>query len=353
MAPACFVALACLSVGSGRSADAFNNQSRERPSDQETAERPDKAGPQPSQDWQLEPLALTMKWIPPGAFHLGSTREERDWAADPDGGKGQADWFADEPDPVEVSVETGFWIGKTTITRGMFRRFAESENHLTEAERAETNRIFNINTERWEDAADVSWRNPGYEQDDDHPVVFVSWDDAMAFCDWLNRSERNHGRVPEGYEYRLPGEVEWEYAARGGSPRRTAFWWGDDFSEGRGRLNGAGADRLSDQSRWINHYDWEDGFVYTSPVDFYGLPGRNGFGLADMSGNVWEWCFDGYDPAGPQTTISEGDEALRMLRGASYMRPAGSLRIANRGRGNKDAPRPHRGFRVVLAPLVD
>ena len=92
--------------------------------------------------------------------------------------------------------------------------------------------------------------------------------------------------------------------------------------------------------------------MYASPVDAYGEAGRNGYGLADMAGNIWEWCYDGYDPTGPQTRISEGDQALRMLRGASYMRPAGSLRIANRGRGQKDAPRPHRGFRLVLGPEV-
>jgi len=309
--------------------------------------------PQPDYDWELESLGLTMKWIPPGTSFMGSTQEERDWAAAPDGGKGKADWFTDESDVVEVRMAKGFWMSQTMITKGMFRQFADADNYVTEAETAETNRIFNIRTRRWEDAVDVSWRDPGYEQAEDHPVVFVSWNDAMAFCEWLNRAEGEKGRLPEGYEYRLPGEAEWEYAARGGREKRTKFWWGDDFEEGRDRLNAAGADQLPDGDRWINHYDWEDGFVYTSPVDNYGDRGRNGFGLADMAGNVWEWIYDGYNPEGTQATIWQEDPSVRILRGASYMRPAASLRIANRGRGMSGSPRPHRGFRVVLAPVVE
>lgn len=337
-----------LALCGGGCASAAADESRDPPPAGEAAQ-----GPQPDRHWQLDALALAMKWIPPGNFLLGSTREERDWAANPEGGKGEAEWFADEPHPIEARVDRGFWMGQTAVTRGMFRCFAELEGYLTEAERAETNRVFNSHTDRWEDAAGVSWRDPGYEQDDDHPAVFVSWNDAMAFCDWLNRAEGGHGRVPEGYEYRLPGEVEWEYAALGGREERTPFWWGTDPADGAGRLNGSGLDRLPDGSRWSLRLDWEDGFVHTSPVDFYGERGRNGFGLADMAGNVWEWCYDGYDRSGPQQAISEGEGSIRMMRGASYMSAAGSLRIANRGRGQKDGPRPHRGFRIVLAPKVD
>lgn len=309
-------------------------------------------GPQPEEDWRLEGLGLTMKWIPPGTFLMGSTRAERDWASDPDGGQGEAEWFTDEPDPTEVFMENGYWMGQTPVTRGMFRNFVEAENYRTEAERAGSGRSMNIETERWEDAEGVSWKSPGLEQQEDHPVVYVSWNDAMAFCGWLTRTERTAGRLPEGYEYRLPGEAEWEYAARGGRRDSTRFWWGDDFEDGRGRMNGAGEDKLPDQSRWSNHYPWEDGFVYTSPVDHYGARGRNGFGLADMLGNVWEWCYDGYDPNGPHPVIWQEDTTVRMLRGASYMRPLGSLRVANRGRGQPDAPRPHRGFRIVLAKAL-
>ncbi len=309
--------------------------------------------PKRGEDWHLDSLALTLKWVPPGTFYQGSTQDERDWAADPAGGMGLAEWSADESDPEKIQVNEGFWVGQTVITRGMFRQFVESVNYVTDAEQAETNRVFNIRTMLWENAMDVSWRNPGYEQNDNHPVVFVSWNDAMAFCEWLNLKEQEMNRVPVGYEYRLPGESEWEYAACGGSTEHTLFWWGNDFSDGRGRVNGAGADRLPDQSRWNNRYEWEDGFVYTSPVDYYGDRARNGFGLADMAGNIWEWCFDNYNPNGTQSEIWLDDTQVRVLRGGSYMRTPASLRVANRGRGGIDAPRPHRGFRVVLAPLVE
>gem|GEM_PF-1934521 len=313
----------------------------------------DRIQPAADKDWRLDSLGLTMKWIPPGDFFLGSTQEERSWAADPDGGKGEAAWATDESDPLEVRIAQGFWIGQTTITRGMYRQFVEAVNYQTKAEKDGVSRIFNIRTNLWEDATGVSWRNPGYVQNDDHPVVFVSWKDAMAFCDWLTRRERAMNRVPVGYEYRLPGEAEWAYAARGGSETHTYFWWGDDFNEGKGRLNAAGADQMADESRWINGYDWEDGFIYTSPVDYYGAPGRNDYGLADMLGNVWEWCYDGYDPAQARAAIWQDDAKMRILRGGSYMRTPGSLRVANRGRGGIDGPRPHRGFRVVLAPAVE
>lgn len=337
----------------GHSGDTLSGSSKVDAARAELAASMGAIGPQANSHWRLDAIDLSLKWIPAGTFYLGSTQAERDWAADPDGGKGRVDWFTDEPDLIKAEMEYGFWMGKTTITKGMFRQFVEAENYQTAAEQGESNRIFNIQTRRWEDAPGVSWRDPGHEQDDDHPVVFVSWNDAMAFCDWLNRIEHEKNRLPEGYEYRLPGEFEWEYAARGGKTEHAKFWWGNDFSDGEGRLNGAGADRLPDGSRWVDNYDWEDGFVYTSPVDFYGPRGRNGFGLADIMGNVWEWCYDGYHPSSPQATIWLEDTSVRMLRGASYMRPAGSLRVANRGRGRMGSPLPHRGFRVVLAPVVE
>lgn len=308
--------------------------------------------PVSNHDWYLESLNLTMRWIPAGKFYLGSTQEERDWAADPNGGKAQANWFTDESDLRKAELDYGFWMGETTITRGMFRSFVKEEDYRTDAEKNETNRIFCIEKMRWKNAAGVSWRNPGYEQNDSHPVVFVSWADAMAFCDWLNRTERENNRLPKGYEYRLPGEAEWEYAAQGGIDTHTVFWWGDEFSEGEGRFNAAGADRLPNGNRWDNSYEWKDGFVYTSPVNHYGEKGLNGFGLADMTGNVWEWCYDGYNSDGTQPAIWLEVTEVRMLRGGSYMRPPGSLRIANRGRGLEGSPRPHRGFRIALAPEV-
>lgn len=305
-----------------------------------------------NQDWALDALGLTMKWIPPGTFMMGSTEAERDWAADPNGGKGEASWFTDERDPVEVRIENGFWMGQTTITRAMFRQFVEAENYRTEAERVGKAWTYNLEAGKWEETNGVSWRNPGFEQQANHPAVCVTWNDAMAFCDWLTRTQRAADGIPDGYEYRLPGEAEWEYAARGGRRERTWFWWGDNFADGRGRLNGAGADRFPNGSQWIRRYDWQDGFAFTSPVDHYGVRGRNGFGLADMAGNVREWCYDGFDGSGPHPTIWEGDTSWRVLRGGSFELPPGELRCAPRDWRPPSRPYATGGFRVVLAPVV-
>ncbi len=319
-------------------------------------------------------VSMELVWIPPGTFMMGSTPEEREWAAGPEG-KGEARWYTDEGDsPRRVEIAQGFWMGQTTVTRGMFRRFVEEENYRTEAERDGRAFAYDPQTGFWDVLDGKSWRDPGFEQTDAHPVVCITWNDAMAFCDWLTRIELEAGRLPAGYEYRLPGEAEWEYAARGGERERTMFWlsgeaeweyaahggerertmfwWGDSLADGRGSFNAAGTDRLPDGSRWTQGYDWEDGFAFTSPVDHYGARGRNGFGLADMLGNVWEWCYDGYDAKAAHATIWQEDTSRRVLRGGSFDSQPGYLRCAYRGRTHPANPNAVSGFRVVLAPRV-
>ena len=126
--------------------------------------------------------------------------------------------------------------------------------------------------------ANYSWRNVGFAQTDLHPVVCVSWNDAVAFCDWLSRKE--------GKTYRLPTEAEWEYACRAGTT--TRYWCGDD-PEGLAR-----AANVPDASAKSLFPAWKtigasDGCVFTAPVGSYR---PNPFGLYDMHGNAWQWCSD-------------------------------------------------------------
>ena len=116
--------------------------------------------------------------------------------------------------------------------------------------------------------AQYTWKSPGFQQTDDHPVVVVSWTDASEFCRWLAKKENK--------EYRLPTEAEWEYACRAGT--KTAYS-GGDTPEGLAAIG-------------INV---KDGQRFTSPVGGFQ---KNGFGLYNMHGNVWEWCQDWYDPKG-------------------------------------------------------
>src|SRR5262249_19167843 len=117
----------------------------------------------------------------------------------------------------------------------------------------------------WQQKPEYTWRNPGWEQTDRHPVVNVSWNDAVAFCDWLS--------AKEGKQYRLPTEAEWEYSCRAGTT--TRFHSGDDEAS----------------LKKVANY-WDSGPGTTRAV---GELQANAFGLHDMHGNVWEWCQDWYD----------------------------------------------------------
>src|SRR5262249_10455549 len=139
--------------------------------------------------------------------------------------------------------------------------------------------------------ARYSWRNPGFAQTDEHPVVNVSWNDAQAFCDWLSQKE--------GKKYRLPTEAEWEYGCRANT--RTRFHGGDEdgtlwqVANAMDRSLGAqwSYNKLKNKevqrrlSDWFESVTWDDGYPFTAPV---GRFRPNAFGLYDMHGNVWEWC---------------------------------------------------------------
>lgn len=140
---------------------------------------------------------------------------------------------------------------------------------------------------------------------------------------WLTERERNAGRLPDGLEYRLPTDAKWEYGCRGGSKESDCFWWGDELEDGEGRINISEIDFLPRREKpWPLRKDpWSDGFPFVSPVDQYGEKSRNGFGLADMCGGVWELVIDHFDLKGSQ-------------------RLARRSRIALRGRGKRETSSP-------------
>ena len=150
---------------------------------------------------------------------------------------------------------------------------------------------------------DQSWKEPGFEQTADHPVVKVSWDDAQTFCAWLTKKERGEGKIKGDQIYRLPTDAEWSVAVglegeAGGTPKdknmkiKGVFPWGTQWPPPKGAGN----------------YDKRleaDDYIYTSPVGSFKA---NQHGLYDMGGNVWQWCEDWYD----------GAQTSRVLRGASW-----------------------------------
>lgn len=170
--------------------------------------------------------------------------------------------------------------------------------------------------------------------DENHPVIYVTSEEAMEFCKWLSRKE---GRV-----YRLPTEAEWEFAARGSDGR--SFPWGE--VTGRGDLaNFADANtRFAWSDRQV-----DDGYAQTSPVGTFPR-GASPFGLEDMAGNVWEWCSDFYGPyRGSEVSNPTGPKAgaQRCYRGGSWRSRMTSLRTSHRGFNNPKYSFQDLGFRIV------
>jgi formylglycine-generating enzyme required for sulfatase activity len=178
----------------------------------------------------------------------------------------------------------------------------------------------------------ASWRDPGFPQDDSHPVTCVNWGDAEAYISWLTAAT--------GKPYRFLTEAEWEYAARAGTT--TPFWWGSSITPGQANYNGKYAYKGGGGAG-----EYRKGTV---PVaDFAANP----WGLYNVHGNVWEWCgdvwHDNYDraPTDVSAWLQRGDGSLRVVRGGSWSRIPGNLRSAQRGRSSTENRSGILGFRLA------
>ncbi len=281
--------------------------------------------------------------LPGGSFTMGSSPEEKSWAASH--GSSMAS-VADEAPQHQVSL-LSFALARYDVTRGEYAAFARETGYPAGDGCGRGRAIF-----KWEKDPTLTWENPGYVQTDRDPVVCVSWQDARAYIAWLNRKAPHGGGAASAKQpYRLPSEAEWEYAARAGTT--TKFYWGND-------------DAAAPVHAWFNaNSDCKivssmvcDG-GHTHPV---GANPPNAFGLYDMAGNVWQWTEDCYDnsyasiPADGRanTTPSSDPKAndshgkrLRVDRGGSWMFPAWLLRPATRERNPADYRNATMGFRVA------
>lgn len=316
-------------------------------------------------------VELEMVYIPPGKFIMGSSAEEKAWAVSDEGGasfsSGGGTREGYEGEPRSMQVKDGFWMGRTEVTVGQFRRFVDETGFVTDAEKpgGET-QCFNpewrpedrTDVRSWLSMEDKSWRDPnhGVAEQDDFPVVCVSYNDMKAFCDWLTEKARAAGALAEGFIYRLPTEAEWAYACRGGRSDSSYFWWGNDLYDGKGRLNISAIDFLPGKDHvWAGAtLPWSDGYAMVSPVDHYGEKGRNGFGLADMCGGVWEFVLDHFDPQGGHEQVFYEDTKLRSVsrpvcRGGNFFDVPGNARCAVRlGIRSVTYSDSRDGFRVCL-----
>ena len=276
--------------------------------------------------------------------------------------------------PVKISRD--FYIGATEVTVGQFRNFVNATQYKTTAERtgkgalafnpaADANAEAQGELDQFKLNSASTWRSPGFKQTNAHPVVCISWKDAMAFCQWLSKQEKAN--------YRLPTEAEWEYAARAGAT--TSYLGGDsaDTIYAFGNVADAALEAAHPGMTKRQHIarlgkGEGDGYVYTAPA---GMLKANGWGLFDTHGNVWEWCSDKYydqyyseltnrrvmqlatdvpavvDPQGPQTTPHHKYGDWRSMRGGAWCTGPISSRCASRSFGEASDAFVYTGFRVV------
>jgi formylglycine-generating enzyme required for sulfatase activity len=277
---------------------------------------------------------IELVYVPPGEFMLGSTKEEQAWAVA--NGRKEEEVKREGDAPRKAAIKEGFWLGRTEVTVGQWKEFVKATAYKSDAEKkGEASYAYDRQKKTWErNLKGASWRDPGFDQEDSHPVCCMTWNDGVAFCEWQTERERKAGRLSAGQVVRLPTEAEWEYACR--AETQGKFWWGEAKEDGKDRLN------------WLGT---ADGYEFTSPVDAFGSRGRNGFGLADMLGNVWEWCLDEYDAKQAHEECCKGNPGGRVLRGGSFSHAPACCRAASRTGSHPAYSHSYTGFRVCAGAV--
>jgi formylglycine-generating enzyme required for sulfatase activity len=263
--------------------------------------------------------------IPAGSFTMGSSAQEQALA----NAVGMpATQTSRESPQHSVSIKS-FAAGKYAVTKGEFAKFVNAKGYQTKAEQGDG--CFGWIGTEWKKDKAYSWRNAGFAQGDDHPVVCVSWNDAQAYAQWVSQTS--------GKPYRLLSEAEREYAARGNT--QTAFWWGKSISTSQANYDGNYS--YNGSAKGTYHQA-------TVPVSSFGA---NPFGLYNVHGNVWEWtedCFhDNYSgaPSDGSAWTTGCSITARVLRNGSWNDYPVILRSANRDRESPDGRNHLLGFRLA------
>ncbi len=276
--------------------------------------------------WIEETTGMKFVHIAEGCFFMGSPRSEE--GRDSDEG------------PVHEVCVSDFWIGMTEVSVKEFEVFVKSTGYKTDAEKEGYSWVY---TGKWEKKKGFDWKHPGYEQDGNHPVVNVSWNDAKRMASWLT--------AKTGKVFRLPTEAEWEYACRGGTG--TSRFWGDMIDGVCAYANVADKSARKTFPAWCIH-ECDDGFVFTSRCASFK---PNPFGIYDMLGNVWEWCEDNYlvdaywKHAKYDPLIRKKDVTEIVIRGGSWYSRPRYVRCASRDHLHNSRRRGNDvGFRLVMKP---
>jgi formylglycine-generating enzyme len=313
-----------------------------------------------------DPLTTGMAWVPGGEFQMGS------------------DDFYPEERPVHPAAVGGFWMDEHPVTAAAFRRFVRETGYVTVAERpldpadypdadpellVPGSVVFrgsagpvDLSDVRnwWEYVPGAYWKRPAgpgstINGRDLHPVVQIAYEDAETYANWAGKQ--------------LPTEAEWEFAARGGLDGAVFAWGNEHFPGGKAMAN-----------TWQGEFPWQnlklDGFEGTSPVRSFP---PNGYGLYDITGNVWEWTCDWFTdshaghaqhvqhaccaPASPHGTSRDDSSAAddlpgspiprKVIKGGSHLcAPNYCLRYRPAARQSQttDSATSHLGFRCIVRP---
>jgi len=253
---------------------------------------------------------------PAGTAMLGSTPEERASA-------GIVAVFGNREGPVyRATFAKAYAIGRTEITRAQYRTFVDA----TKRPDPDGCGVHDAAKDSWGPQPGYSWRKPGFTQTDQDPAVCISYNDAVAYTQWLSKKT--------GKAYRLPSDAEWEYAARAGTT--TPWYWGVSAEDGckRGNLISSGTiAALGSPPSMADRFVCSNPRSYTVPVASYA---PNGFGLYDMAGNAFEWAADCNSP---DNTDAHADGTARTtgacdrhyLKGGAFHTPFWLTRSAVRG----------------------
>ena len=303
-----------------------------------------------------------MIFVKGGEFEMGGDNEEA-----------KQDEF-----PKHKVIVNSFWMDETEVTNDQFKEFIDATGYVTTAEMAidwnEIKKIVppgtpkphdsllapaslifyetetsNLNdfTQWWRLEKNTNWRSPygknsNIKNKGNHPVVHISWDDAIAYCKWAGK--------------RLPTEAEFEYASRGGLKNNIYSWGNESINQGRLKAN-------TWEGKFPSSNKMKDKFYFTAPVKSFE---PNGFGFYDLGGNVWEWCSDWYhseyynmiskdtnqNPKGPKNSYDpmEPYSPKKVMRGGSFLcndSYCNRYRASARTQNTPDSSTGNLGFRLI------
>ena len=295
-------------------------------------------------------LDLTMIWCPAGTFSMGA----------------QGQIGTQNASVHKVTLTKGFWLGETEVTQGQWRKLMGTGLHDQARKALSSDVLFpQQNGEKktlrqfWNRSRDADPADLCGDVDDNVPIYYVNWEEACEFCNRLTTAERHAGRLPDGYEYRLPTEAEWEYACRAGVSgyRLPNGEVPVEFTENNVPMLHALGWYFGNSAHGFNGRGWS----FSLEKDDRPFPGRaaprtvkgrapNRWGFYDMLGNLEEWCADGWAVSWSNTTdplaVSRG---VRIARGGAWRYPGKSCMPWARSGYHPLSRSNVGGFRVALA----